>query len=173
MNRVLEISDVCASFSCDFEHSWVATKPPESEMPISTKELVVSLTVEPRVGVDKRAIVVGKTNLPTGTNLIVSVEDAVSPDGEYQTKTSVSREGTYQTQALGPNSGLPDGWYVASVTMLGAMAQPRMCVRSLATTVTIWQVHWWREMRQSVQPLLLNPNSWLADKTAWRSKKPD
>ncbi|MEX0643285.1 MAG: SHD1 domain-containing protein [Pirellulales bacterium] len=89
------------------------------------EELVVSLTVEPKVRDDMRVVITGKTNLPADAQLMVTVEDAVSPVSAYQTKTSVLTDGSFQSEPLGQLTGLEAGWYVASVTVPYAMVQPK------------------------------------------------
>jgi len=86
-------------------------------------ERVVSLSFEPEIQSDKRVIVIGKTNLPPGTSLMISLEDALTGESRGQTKTKVLSGGTFKSEALGPRSGLKDGQYLASVTMPIARVQ--------------------------------------------------
>ncbi len=107
---------------------------PKHSINASTHELVVLLSVQAKIQDDKRIVVAGKTNLPADTELMISVEDAVSANGACQTKSSVLSDGTYQSEPLGQLSGLEDGWYIASVTMPIAMTQPEHVRRTIGAT---------------------------------------
>ncbi len=87
------------------------------------EEPVVSLSVQPEIQTNKRVIVTGKTNLPPDTSLMISLEDALTGESRGQTKTKVLSDGSYQSELLGPLSGLKDGQYVVSVTMPYAHVQ--------------------------------------------------
>ncbi len=88
------------------------------------QERVVSLSVQPEIQTNRRVIVRGKTNLPPDTFLMISVQDELRWEPPCQTKAKVLSDGTYESELLGPLSGLKDGQYLASVTMPYARYQP-------------------------------------------------
>lgn len=59
----------------------------------------------------------GKTNLPPGTKLMLSVSEKMENGFFGQSSCLVSRDGTFQSEAFGPDGGLNDGRYLAEVTM--------------------------------------------------------
>ena len=86
--------------------------------------LTVEMVVEV-VPIGKRHMVRGTTNLPAGTLLIVSIEQA-SPFSQLmgQGLCDVGLDGTFKTEPLGGITGLSDGVYLADVTMPGSRVQP-------------------------------------------------
>ncbi len=71
---------------------------------------------------ERQAIVHGKTNLPPGTILMISISDNATGQIRGQTKTTVKIDGGFMSEALGRN--LPDGTYTANVTMPVIATQP-------------------------------------------------
>jgi hypothetical protein len=66
----------------------------------------------------------GITNLPQGTILMLSVEEA-SPSGfQGQSRTAVGFDGTFESELFGPTDGLKNGRYFAGVVMPYAFVQP-------------------------------------------------
>ena len=66
----------------------------------------------------------GDSNLPEGTELSISVTEEAPSGFIGQSKTAISKDGTYQSEGFGPNSGLPLGRYVLSVTLPIPRVQP-------------------------------------------------
>lgn len=66
----------------------------------------------------------GTTNLPTSTNLMLSVEERMQGGFRGQSKCSVASDGSFDSEAFGPHGGLKDGLYVAEVMMPIARVQP-------------------------------------------------
>lgn len=84
----------------------------------------VSVSFSPTLLVDNRVHINGDTNLPTGTSLILTVREVV-PDGfEGQSRCSVLRDGSFQSEAFGQRDGLKEGAYIAEVTMPIPQTQP-------------------------------------------------
>jgi hypothetical protein len=65
----------------------------------------------------------GKTNLPRGTELTLRVEEKMEGGFLGQSKGVVADEGTFTSEAFGPNNGLQDGRYIAEV-MMPPLVQP-------------------------------------------------
>lgn len=82
------------------------------------------MLVQPEIQADKRVIIVGKTNLPHKTELIITISDALTREPRGQFLTNVLSDGTYKSERLGPLSGLKDGEYSANVTMPLPIIQP-------------------------------------------------
>ena len=66
----------------------------------------------------------GKTNLPTGTNLMLSVDEILSGGFRGQSKCDVAADGTFESEAFGSRDGLEDGVYLAEVLMPIPAVQP-------------------------------------------------
>ncbi|MHB0956283.1 MAG: SHD1 domain-containing protein [Pirellulaceae bacterium] len=66
----------------------------------------------------------GKTNLPPGTKLMLSVREKTENGFLGQSSCFVSGEGVFDSEAFGPSSGLKDGRYVAEATMPIPAVQP-------------------------------------------------
>jgi hypothetical protein len=84
----------------------------------------VALLVQSEIQSDKRVVIVGKTNLPYKTELIITISDALTREPRGQFRTSVLTDGTYKSERLGPFAGLKDGEYSANVTMPLPIIQP-------------------------------------------------
>lgn len=69
----------------------------------------------------RRPVVVGETNLPDGTEILVSVEAARDFSGQAD---AVVKAGRFAAGPFGPEGGLTDGSYVADATMSIATLQP-------------------------------------------------
>lgn len=66
----------------------------------------------------------GTTNLPTNTNLMLSVEERVQGGFRGQSKCSVASDRSFSSEAFGPSGGLRDGLYIAEVMMPIPRVQP-------------------------------------------------
>lgn len=66
----------------------------------------------------------GMTNLPTGTHLMLSVEEKAQGGFIGQAKCSVAADGSFESETFGPSGGLPPGVYVADVVMPVPAVQP-------------------------------------------------
>jgi len=84
----------------------------------------VAVQVEAQLNADSRVVVKGKTNLPQGTKLLISVSHAATGDIYGQADCTVDAGGVYRTVPIGPTSGLLEGDYSADVTMPTANTQP-------------------------------------------------
>lgn len=73
---------------------------------------------------DRRIRLHGTTNLPTNTNLMLSVEERMQGGFRGQSKCSVASDGSFNSEAFGPRGGLKDGLYVAEVMMPIPRVQP-------------------------------------------------
>ncbi len=73
---------------------------------------------------DKRVRLNGTTNLPSGTKLMLSVQEKMDNGFLGDSSCSVSPDGGFEFEAFGPRGGLKDGRYVAEVTMPVAAVQP-------------------------------------------------
>jgi len=72
----------------------------------------------------RRVHIHGTTNLPTDTQLMLSVKERTEGGFYGQSKCSVTADGSFQSESFGPANGLKDGTYVANVTMPIARVQP-------------------------------------------------
>jgi len=73
---------------------------------------------------DRRIRLHGTTNLPTNTNLMLSVEERMQGGFHGQSKCSVASDGSFSSEAFGPSGGLKDGLYIAEVVMPIPRVQP-------------------------------------------------
>lgn len=77
----------------------------------------VTLTLNVTKQSDKRVRLDGRTNLPPGTKLTLSVSEKIENGVLGQSSSFVSNDGTFESEAFGPKAGLKDGRYVAEATM--------------------------------------------------------
>ncbi|HPQ71797.1 MAG TPA: hypothetical protein PKW95_21915 [bacterium] len=91
----------------------VATPEPTPEPIPFTKEVL--LEIETKVE-GKKATVFGRTNLPDGVDLSVSVDDKTPGIFIGQSHATV-RNGQFSAGPFGPDAGLPDGIYIAEIVM--------------------------------------------------------
>jgi hypothetical protein len=66
----------------------------------------------------------GTTNLPSGSELIIGVEEKCPIGFHGQTKATVGPDGKYASELIGPASGLKQGLYLANVETSMARSQP-------------------------------------------------
>ena len=84
----------------------------------------VTITVDVTELPDRRVRLHGTTNLPTDTNLMLSVKERAQGGFYGQSKCSVAADGLFDSGAFGPRAGLKDGVYVADVVMPIPHVQP-------------------------------------------------
>jgi len=85
------------------------------------KPIVVWLEVEVEVPSDGRPMVDGRTNLPDGTMLVVTLEG----EDDFTTQDIASvRDGAYSAGPFGPDEGMGSGDYAARVAMSLPRSQP-------------------------------------------------
>ncbi|OGQ94066.1 MAG: hypothetical protein A2521_09720 [Deltaproteobacteria bacterium RIFOXYD12_FULL_57_12] len=84
----------------------------------------VTLTINVTKLPDNRVHINGKTNLPLGTELMLSVEEKMNNGFLGQSSCVVSDKGTFSSELFGPKGGLKDGRYVAEVLMPIPTVQP-------------------------------------------------
>jgi hypothetical protein len=84
----------------------------------------VTITIQVTELPDQRVRLHGTTNLPTETNLMLSVEELAQGGFHGQSKCSVAADGSFDSETFGPSGGLKDGVYVAGVVMPIARVQP-------------------------------------------------
>lgn len=84
----------------------------------------VWLNVEVTELQDGRVRIGGSTNLPTGTRLMLSVEELAHGGFHGQSKCSVLAGGSIESEPFGPVTGLKDGKYSAEVLMPIPRVQP-------------------------------------------------
>jgi len=77
----------------------------------------VTLTVNVTKLSDGRVRLNGKTNLPPGTKLMLSVQEKTESGFHGQSSCFISGRGEFSSEAFGPKSGLKDGRYVAGALM--------------------------------------------------------
>ena len=102
----------------------LADLPPPKVAALSTG---VVLTIAVRDTDTRRPVVIGETNLPEQTELMVSVEGVQGFRGQAE---AVVQSGRFAAGPFGPSDGLPDGTYDAEVMMPIPAVQPE-AVRSL------------------------------------------
>ena len=90
--------------------------PPRARQQPRTLTEDVTLTVVATVQPDKRVLVTGDTNLPSGTHFFVGVVDPLGASGG-DTECKVGPDGRYSVELFGPASGVKDGVYVVEVVM--------------------------------------------------------
>ncbi|NLS90897.1 MAG: hypothetical protein GXX96_01750 [Planctomycetaceae bacterium] len=95
-----------------------AVSRPTAQLP---EDVVININEE--VMPDRRVVIRGTTNLPTGTTLMFDV----SADGKMlgQDKQSVGANGEFESEPFGPSSGYAAGDYSANVMMPIARLQPQ------------------------------------------------
>lgn len=84
----------------------------------------VELTLKVTTLAGKRVQLSGTTNLPSGTALMLSVQETVENGFYGQSRCTVSAKGIFESELFGPKNGLHDGLYVANVTMPIPRVQP-------------------------------------------------
>jgi hypothetical protein len=77
----------------------------------------VTLTINVTKLPDNYVRISGTTNLPSGTKLMMSVEEKMDGGFFGQDSCVVSNEGTFSSESFGPKSGFEDGQYIAEVLM--------------------------------------------------------
>lgn len=80
----------------------------------------ISVTQDER----RRVRIHGATNLPPGTDLMLSIAERLRGGFFGQSRCSVLDDRSFQSEPFGPAGGLDDGVYVASVTMPFTYLQP-------------------------------------------------
>lgn len=73
---------------------------------------------------DRRVRLYGTTNLPTDTNLLLSVKERAQGGFYGQSKCCIAADGSFDSETFGPRGGLNDGVYVAGVVMPIPRVQP-------------------------------------------------
>jgi hypothetical protein len=73
---------------------------------------------------NRRIRIDGESNLPTRTQIIISVTESVPNGSIYQSKTAVRSDGSFQSEVFGANDGLQEGKYIADVTVPYFKVQP-------------------------------------------------
>jgi len=103
-------------------------KPIMNHMPLLSER--VEILCEVHV-VARKAFILGCTNLPSGTDLMIDVRDSrqslTAERVDYfwgQSKQTVRPDGSFETEGFGPDNGLDSGAYVASVMMPISDVQP-------------------------------------------------
>lgn len=106
------------------ENTQTSSQPKASEETITTldEDAVIELKVTELA--DNRVRLHGTTNLPSSTNLMLSVQERIEGGFHGQSKVSVSSNGAFESEVFGPAGGLKDGLYVAGVTMPIPSVQP-------------------------------------------------
>jgi hypothetical protein len=84
----------------------------------------VRLTLNVTKQSGNRVQLTGTTNLPAGTELMLSVSETMENGFLGQSACSVSTDGMFESDLLGPKSGLKDGLYVAEAIMPISAVQP-------------------------------------------------
>lgn len=97
----------------------------QQKIPVESPSLSEGVIIEFKLeGIaEKRPIVIGETNLPTGTNLMVEIV-SLATNKTYQSESRVE-EGQFKAGPFAPSEGLPTGSYRASVTMPVPEVQPQ------------------------------------------------
>lgn len=83
----------------------------------------VTLTLHVATENGNRVQLSGKTNLPTGTKLMLSVTEQMEDGFLGQSSCLVSDDSTFKSGFFGPTDGLADGRYIANATMPISAAQ--------------------------------------------------
>ena len=98
----------------------------EREKPLNRKPLDGEVTIKLNVTdlADHRVRIQGTTNLPTGTELMLSVDERAEGGFQGGSKCSVLADGSFQSELFGPANGLDEGAYVAQVLMPIPRVQP-------------------------------------------------
>lgn len=91
----------------------------------------VDLRIETQLSSSRQATVRGSTNLPPGTDLIVSVVKDGGDGFQGQEDISVGADGKFQVGPFGPEKGLGDGKYRAWVVMVLPRDQPDSVRRAI------------------------------------------
>lgn len=126
MNRKLTllVAFTLLTAGCNDTQLTAPTTPDTAET--ARKPLGGDVTIDVKVTelADRRVRIHGTTNLPTGTELMLSVEERAQGGFYGQSKCSVLADGSYQSESFGPANGLKDGAYVAEVVMPIPRVQP-------------------------------------------------
>jgi len=91
----------------------------------SGDRIEVSISVQHAILPDGRVQVYGKTNLPVGTELMISVREKVASGFYGQSRCTVTGDGAFRSESFGRADGLPKGVYEANVVMPIVRLQPR------------------------------------------------
>ncbi len=113
----------CVGISCV---CFAQEKRDEREKPMDRKPLGGDVTIKLHVTdlADHRVRIQGTTNLPTGTELMLSVDERAEGGFHGGSKCSVLADGSFQSELFGPANGLDEGAYVAKVLMPIPRVQP-------------------------------------------------
>ena len=94
----------------------------ETSRPLS-QDVFIELTVD--LTNKNLPLLIGKTNLPDGTVIMTSVDNHKYVDDYFLDQDRVTVEnGSFRSRPFGPEDGLPDGKYRASITMPVPDVQP-------------------------------------------------
>jgi hypothetical protein len=84
----------------------------------------VTVSIRPEFLSDGRVRICGETDLPQGTELLITVEEQAVSGFIGQSKCSTTEGGRFLTEPFGPPKGLTVGLYAADVVMPIARLQP-------------------------------------------------
>ena len=84
----------------------------------------VTLTINVTKLPNNHVCISGTTNLPSGTELMLSIEEKMENGFWQQDSCVVSDKGTFRSKSFGTDSGLKDGRYIAEALMPVAGVQP-------------------------------------------------
>jgi hypothetical protein len=101
------------------------TQPSRDAGPLPALNERAEIRIDVRVLPTKKALVRGRTNLPEGTELMVSVEEPFAGGFRGQSKCTVGARGTFEAGPFGPDGGLPQGFLKTEVMMPLPMVQPK------------------------------------------------
>jgi len=100
------------------------TQPSAEATPLPPLNDRAAIRIDVQVLPTKKVLVRGKTNLPKGTELMVSVEEPFAGGFSGQSKCTVGDRGTFEAGPFGRDGGLPQGLFKAEVVMPLARLQP-------------------------------------------------
>lgn len=95
-----------------------------AEFTLSRRSGDVTIMIQPEILPNRSVRIGGKTNLPKGTQLMISVEEKAVSGFIGQSKCSVEDGGRFQSEPFGRSDGLPEGVYVVDVVMPIVRLQP-------------------------------------------------
>lgn len=133
LRRLLVTLTAMAIAGCSANHEEPAATPRRSvphdvsagsSPPRQTLDGDVALTLEVSELQGRRVRLSGTTNLPAGTELMLSVTEQVERGFHGGSRTRVSSGGTFQSEAFGPPGGFAVGRYTAEVLMPIPAVQP-------------------------------------------------
>jgi len=103
----------------------VEPKQTSTPIPWNGQNQDLSISVSYTQDTAGRIIVKGKTNLPSTTILMISLDSKATGSNPLQTKATVQPDGTFTSPTLGPESGIEAGQYTINVTLPIAHTQPQ------------------------------------------------